>query len=158
MLMASFVGFSDSGKTTLLERLAAAWKARGRQVVAVKKGHNAPVLPDGGKDTSRLLAAGAAPVFLLAGGQLIRFQTAGDDPWVQIATELSGADVVLLEGLVVPGVPIIEVVRRDRPGLKLPAARLAAVVGDADPGAGVRFFAAEDLSSIMDFLEGWHGS
>lgn len=158
MLVVSFVGFSDSGKTTLLERLTAAWKARGRQVVAIKKGHNAPVLPDAGKDTSRLLAAGATPVFLLAGGQLIRFQAADGDPWAQIGSELPGADIVLLEGLLVSGAPVIEVTRRDRPGLKLPSTQLAAVVGDQDPGVGVPFFAAEDLTSIMDFLEGWHGT
>ena len=155
----SFVGWSDSGKTTLIARLVEAFRARGRRVVAVKKGHGEPRLPADDKDTSRFLAAGAEAAYLLSEGSMLRWQATPAEPWEAILRELGGVEVVLLEGMVAPGVPVVEVVRDGGgQGLKLPAAALAAVAGDRDPGIGVPFLPADDLDGMIDFLEGLHGA
>lgn len=159
MLIVSFVGWSDSGKTTLIARLVEAFQARGRRVVTVKKGHGAPHLPADGKDTSRFLAAGAEAAYLLSGGSMLRWQPTPARPWEAILSELGDVEVVLLEGMVVPGAPVVEVVRSEGgQGLKLPPAALAAVTGDRDPGIGVRFLPAADVDGLIDFLEGIHGA
>ncbi|HNX48849.1 MAG TPA: molybdopterin-guanine dinucleotide biosynthesis protein MobB [Thermoanaerobaculaceae bacterium] len=159
MLVASFVGWSDSGKTTLIARLVEAFRARGRRVVAVKRGHGEPRLPADGKDTSRFLAAGAEAAYLLSADSMLRWQRAPAEPWELILRELGEIEVVLLEGLVVPGVMVVEVVRDGgAPGLKYPPAALAAVVGDRDPGAGVPFVPAADLNRLIEFLEGSYGA
>jgi molybdopterin-guanine dinucleotide biosynthesis protein B len=157
VLVVSIVGWSDSGKTTLIARLVEAFRARGRRVVAVKKGHGEPSLPADGKDTSRFLAAGAQAAYLLSGGSMLRWQATPAEPWEAILPELGNVDVVLLEGMVVPGAPVVEVVRGGR-GFKLPPAALAAVAGDCDPGIGVPFLPVADLDRMIDFLEGLHGA
>jgi molybdopterin-guanine dinucleotide biosynthesis adapter protein len=159
VLIVSFVGWSDSGKTTLIAHLVEAFRARGRRVVAVKKGHGEPRLPAAGTDTSRFLEAGAEAAYLLSGGSMLRWQATPARPWEAILSELGEVEVVLLEGMLVPGAPVVEVVRSDGgQGLKLPPTALAAVVGDRDPGIGVPFVPAADVDGLIDFLEGLHGA
>ncbi|MCU0291530.1 MAG: molybdopterin-guanine dinucleotide biosynthesis protein MobB [Thermoanaerobaculaceae bacterium] len=159
MLIVSFVGWSDSGKTTLIARLVEAFRMRGRRVVTIKRGHGEPRLPADGKDTSRFLAAGAEAAYLLSGGAMLRWQAIPAEPWEAIRGELGEVEVVLLEGMVVPGAPVVEVVRSDGgQGLKLPPAVLAAVVGDRDPEIGVPFVPTADLDGLIDLLEGLHGA
>ena len=159
VLVVSFVGWSNSGKTTLVERLVTAFRARGRRVVTVKKGHGEPHLPADGKDTSRFLAAGAEAAYLLSGGSMLRWQPTPAEPWVTVLAELGEVDVVLLEGMIVPGAPVVEVVRSEGgQGLKLPGAALTAVTGDRDPGIGVPFLPAIDVDGLIGFLEGLHGA
>ena len=63
MIVINAIGFSNSGKTMLLEALAAHYVAINVRVVAIKDIHDEDFRPDEeGKDTWRLAQAGATPV------------------------------------------------------------------------------------------------
>jgi molybdopterin-guanine dinucleotide biosynthesis protein MobB len=160
MVAFSFVGWSNSGKTTLISELTRALRARHKSVAALKQtGHDIDLQP-AGKDSVRLRQAGAAPVYLLNGSELVTIEPVGaaDRVWQRLAAAQAGCDFFLLEGLRPPGVPLIEVIgRASDQGLKFPATELSAVVGDHDPGCAVPFFSRGDVAGIAGFMEAYHG-
>jgi len=159
MKMFSIVGWSGSGKTLLITRLIEGFQAGRRGVIAVKSTHAGYALQPEGKDTARFLRAGAREAYLLAEGELLRM-TALARP-ADLLAELQGRlrpdDVVLLEGLTLPGIPVIEI--RDPSGgkdLKTRPADLAALVSaeaDANP---VPCFHPDDIEGIRTFMEAYH--
>jgi molybdopterin-guanine dinucleotide biosynthesis protein MobB len=63
-----FYGYSNSGKTTLIERLIRDLKTEGYRVAAVKVSGHEPELDEPGKDTWRYAQAGAGVVALASKG------------------------------------------------------------------------------------------
>jgi molybdopterin-guanine dinucleotide biosynthesis protein B len=159
MKMFSIVGWSGSGKTLLITRLIEEFKTRGKRVVAVKSTHAGYGLQPEGKDTARFLRAGAREAYLLAGGELLRMtpiDSAGE-LLAELRQRLGADDIVLLEGLTQPGIPVIEV-QDPRQG-KEPKARpadLAAVVGATDQTLSCPCFNADDIQGISAFMEAYH--
>jgi molybdopterin-guanine dinucleotide biosynthesis protein B len=97
MLVINAVGFSDSGKTYLLEALASHYSNKGMVVAAVKDIHGEDFLPDvEGKDTWRLAKAGANPVVGRGPNDTIMRWTQ-PMPLLEILEKIS-TDVVLVEG------------------------------------------------------------
>jgi molybdopterin synthase catalytic subunit len=102
MKVLGVVGPSDSGKTSLVEELAAALSERG-SVATVKHLTHAPDVDTEGKDTARHRAAGAATTYGLT-----------DDGWFATGDDLSleealgrlapGHDYVLVEGYSAEGI------------------------------------------------------
>jgi molybdopterin-guanine dinucleotide biosynthesis protein B len=160
MKMFSIVGWSGSGKTLLITRLIAGFRARQRGVIAVKSTHAGYALQPEGKDTARFLQAGAREAYLVADGELLRMTrlAAPADLLAELQGRLRPDDVVLLEGFSQPGIPVIEVQDPSaEKGLKTRAADLAAVVG-ADGGAGsCPRFHPDDIEGISAFMEAYHG-
>jgi molybdopterin-guanine dinucleotide biosynthesis adapter protein len=159
MKMFSIVGWSGSGKTLLITRLIEEFKTRGKRVIAVKSTHAGYGLQPEGKDTARFLRAGAREAYLLAGGELLRMtpiDTAGE-LLAELRQRLEADDIVLLEGLTQPGIPVIEV-QDPRPGkeLKTRPADLAAVVGATDQTLSRPRFHADDIQGISAFMEAYH--
>ena len=156
----SIVGWSGSGKTTLISRLIESFTAGERRVVAVKGTHAGYALQPEGKDTARFLQAGATEAYLLANGEMLRM-TRLDDPGTLLAeleARLGAEDIVLLEGLTRPGIPVIEVKDPQRPeALKTRPEELAALVGAADGAPGRPRFGRDDIAAIGRFMEEYHG-
>jgi molybdopterin-guanine dinucleotide biosynthesis adapter protein len=158
MTVFSIAGWSGSGKTTLIEKLIATFRDRGKRVVAVKKVHGDYALQPIGKDSQRFAQAGAETVFLLSPTELLcsRRITTESRAWEQIWAGLEPTDVVLLEGMTVPGVPLIEVFDSGLGrGMKFPSGDLAAVVSDAPPPDGVPGFGRNAVAAIADFMEAY---
>ena len=63
-IVVGFYGYSNSGKTTLIERLIKELVSRGNKVSAIKQSGHAVSLDIEGKDTHRFSKAGADPVIL----------------------------------------------------------------------------------------------
>jgi molybdopterin-guanine dinucleotide biosynthesis protein MobB len=103
-LVVGFVGPSNVGKTSLLERLIPALAARGLAVAAVKHSSHGFAADRPGKDSHRLYTAGAAAVALISREQLATFtrreESAGEDVSLDAALGglPGGLDVVLAEG------------------------------------------------------------
>jgi len=155
----SIVGWSGSGKTLLITRLIGEFKSRGKTVIAVKNAHAGCTLQPEGKDTSRFLQAGAEEAYLLAGGELLRMTPRGsaDELLAELRQRLGADDIVLLEGLTRPGIPVIEIEdsRKENP-LKTPPQELAALIStSASPGAHARFH-PDDIAAIRAFMEDCH--
>jgi len=103
-LVVGFVGPSNVGKTSLLERLIPALAARGLSVAAVKHSSHGFAADRPGKDSHRLYGAGASAVALISREQLATFTrrevAAGDEVSLDAALAglPDGIDVVLAEG------------------------------------------------------------
>ena len=154
----SVVGRSNSGKTTLLEKLIRTLVDRGWRIGTIKHHFHGPVQVDvPGKDSWRHKQAGARVVALSSAQTFFVIRdTHGELPLETIAhLALFGVDCILTEGFKSGSMPKIEV-NRDGPGAPLlcgPDDHLVAVVSDRDRGAPVPHFGPEDVSSLADFIE-----
>jgi len=154
----SIVGRSNSGKTTLLEKLVRELTARGRSVGTIKHHYHGPVEVDvPGKDSWRHRQAGALVVVLSAPRTLfVLRETSGELPLEVLAHQtLSDVELILTEGFKSGPMPKIEV-NRAAQGLPLlcgPADRLVAVVSDRQIDVAVPRFGLEEVSPLAEFIE-----
>lgn len=156
MKIIAVVGYSESGKTRLIARLAPELAKRGLDVAVVKHcGHG---FEFGGpqKDSSKFLLAGIRRVALSSPGKTAVIETrdvAGD--LGGLARErFSDADLVLIEGgKFDPRLRKMEVLRQgisDR--IQTPAAELEAVVADFPVCCAVPVLHPEDIGQIAGWL------
>lgn len=154
----SVVGRSNSGKTTLLEKLIREFTARGRRVGTIKHHYHGPVTVDvPGKDSWRHREAGACAAALLSPETVFLVRDSADGLSLETLTHrgLWGVDLVLTEGFKAGAMPKIEVNRRSQhaPLLCAPGDDLVAVVSDWATGAAVPHFGLEDTAPLADFIE-----
>jgi molybdopterin-guanine dinucleotide biosynthesis protein B len=95
-----FYGYSNSGKTSLIERLIRQLKEEGCRLAAVKVSGHAISLDEPGKDTWRYAQAGAGVVVLAAQGETDFMVDAALDPAtiLRVLQELQALDVIIVEG------------------------------------------------------------
>lgn len=153
----SIVGKSNSGKTTLLEKLIPALRRRGYRVGTIKHHAHADFEIDyPGKDTWRHYQAGAEAVLISAPGKmaLIERSPATVPPVTELAGRLTNVDLVLTEGFKLDAAPKIEVVRaaRSRQPLCAPA-DLVALVTDLPLDLAVPRFGLDETEALADFIE-----
>lgn len=159
---ATFIGWSNTGKTGLITDLIGGFSSRGYRVSALKSSHVPADFDVPGKDTDRFFQSGAERVgYFSSEGGFLRFR---EKPSLENLEEFfEGCDILLVEGLRLPGHPCLEVVnnRNLREGYKCGSDEVAAYVAVAtDPGsfnnrpAGEQpVFPVSDTGHIMDFLE-----
>jgi molybdopterin-guanine dinucleotide biosynthesis protein B len=155
----SIVGWSGSGKTTLITRLIEEFRASGKKVVAVKHAHGGYAVQPEGKDTARFLQAGAREAYLLAGNELLRMTplAAPAELLAELRQRLGAGDIVLLEGLTAPDIPVIEVqdARAEKP-LKTAPENLAALVTTKKTARPCPCFHPDEVAAIRAFIEEYH--
>lgn len=133
-----FVGWSGSGKTSLLEKILPLLNAKGLRINVVKHSHHAPVLEPPTKDSARMRSAGAAEVLLASAHRYSITRELRDEPEPSLndlVARLSPADLTLVEGYKWSFFPKLEVFR---PSLGRPAQypddiNVVAVVSDVEP-------------------------
>jgi len=160
MKIFSIAGWSGSGKTSLITRLIGKFKSEKRRIIAVKSTHAGYDLQPEGKDTARFLQAGAEEVYLMTGRELLRMTelASPDDLLAELRSRLGADDIVLLEGLTRPGIPVIEVEDPQRlKALKCDPGSLAAVVSAAGVAGARHCFHPDDIAGLSAFMEGYHG-
>jgi molybdopterin-guanine dinucleotide biosynthesis protein B len=160
MKIFSIAGWSGSGKTMLITRLIENFKAKKRRVIAVKNAPDTYTLQPEAKDTAKFLRAGADEVFLIAKNELLRMSllNAPQDLLEDLKSRLLKDDIVLMEGLYQPGIPVIEVDDPGRPqALKFPLAKIAAVVSTEKCTHGLPCFHPDQIAEICAFMEEYHG-
>jgi molybdopterin-guanine dinucleotide biosynthesis protein MobB len=157
----SIVGWSGTGKTTLIERLVPELRARGLRVGAVKHSSDRHPLHRSGSDTARYEQSGAALIGFAtpAGVQL----TVREEPARALLPLLERfrdmVDLVLVEGWKDGPLPKLEVWREGH-GALLAATRpeVLAVVTDApklpdDAPRDLRRFGTAELPGLAVFIE-----
>jgi molybdopterin-guanine dinucleotide biosynthesis protein B len=158
--LVAFVGPSNSGKTSIVERLVPALSARGLRVGYLKHSSHGFQMDKKGKDTARIYESGALGV-VIAGKKecAARLRDAGARTPEELARLFfADADLVLVEGYKDSGLPKIEVRPAEAPPL-FPAddPRLIAILGSADdPRPQPRFDpgSAEDFERLVKFVAG----
>lgn len=110
-----FIGYSNSGKTTLIERLIPLFRARGVRVSAIKNAHHGFDMDRPGKDSFRYREAGAGQVLIATGLRwaLLTETAARPATLDELVSELAPCDLVIIEGFKSEGnIARIEVRRR----------------------------------------------
>jgi molybdopterin-guanine dinucleotide biosynthesis adapter protein len=153
------VGWKNSGKTTLIERLVAELTQRGLRVATVKHTHHELRARDGATDGERHAQAGAIQTAVIAplqwelAGELQRTPAPALD---DIARQLGPVDIVLVEGFKSAAIPKIEVRRlasKTRDPLAAGDPRVIAIAADHAVGAAtVPVFALDDVQAVAAFI------
>ena len=157
MKVYGIIGWKNSGKTSLMERLVAEITGRGLSVSTVKHVHHDVDLDQPGKDTYRHRAAGAREVVLASAHRFaLLSEHRGPEPALsQILARLAPVDLVLVEGYKRDPHPKIEVFRAET-GHSLiqptdPTTR--AVATDAAlPPLNVPVLNLNDTQAVADFI------
>ncbi len=151
------IGWKNSGKTSLMERLVANITARGFSVSTVKHVHHDVDLDQPGKDTFRHRQAGAREVVLASRERFaLMVEHRGPEPDLSaVLARLAPVDLVLVEGYKRDSHQKIEVWRAEtgqtliQPGDPL----IRAVATDApDIAASVPILDLNDTQAIADFI------
>ncbi len=153
----SIVGKSDSGKTTLIEKLVPELRRRGHRIATVKHDVHGFEVDREGKDSWRHKKAGAHTVVISSPQKvaLIR-DVEGDLSLAEIRGKLiRDVDLILSEGYKKDVQPKIEIFRKEkhRELLCTKEDNLIAIVSDKTFDAGVPCFDLEDMRGISSFIE-----
>ena len=153
----SIVGKSNSGKTTLLEKLIPALKNRGLRVGVIKHSSHAIIIDHEGKDSWRHKQAGADCVGVLSATNLALFKDRLKHLSLEevVRQSFSDTDIVLTEGFKKEIFPKIEVFRQEQHAspLCINEKTLIAFVSDSNINLEVPCFGLDDIEQIADLLE-----
>ena len=148
----SIVGHAESGKTTLIEKLIPALKARGYRVGTIKHAREISMEPN--KDSRRHLKAGSEAVLLAAPGEVLLLKSVAEPSIEEIGRLLDPSlDLVLCEGFKHTSLPKIELRRKGHGAPLEGITGVFAMVSDERLDGNVRVFKPEDIEGIADLLE-----
>jgi molybdopterin-guanine dinucleotide biosynthesis adapter protein len=155
----TIVGHSNSGKTTLIEKLIPELKSRGFRVGTIKHTHHGFSMDQKGKDTYRHRAAGADAVLAASPGQIALVKSMPKLNIDSLLPYFQDMDIVLAEGFKQEKKPKIEVFRSQihQSPLFPEDDLLVAVVTDSPYSARVPVFQFEDIQAICDVIEKYSG-
>jgi molybdopterin-guanine dinucleotide biosynthesis protein B len=153
----SIVGKSNSGKTTLLEKLIGELTGRGWRVATIKHNKHGFNIDHEGKDSYRHKKAGAQITVVSSPHQIALVSDVDHDHSFDEIRDrfISGVDIILTEGFKVNDYPKIEVYRAElkRDLISKKEDGLIAVAADVRLDMDVPCFDINDAVSITDFIE-----
>ncbi|HQK89719.1 MAG TPA: molybdopterin-guanine dinucleotide biosynthesis protein B [Smithellaceae bacterium] len=153
----SIVGKSNSGKTTLLEKIIADLVHRGYRVATIKHNRHGFNIDHEGKDSYRHKKAGAHTTVVSSPHQLALVQDVDHDHSFEEIREkfISGADIILTEGFKVNDYPKIEVFRSElkRELISKKEGGLVAVATNVSLDIDVPCLDLNDPKTVADFIE-----
>lgn len=149
----SVVGYSNSGKTTLVVKLVSELKGRGYRIATIKHHHCDFETDVPGKDTWQHARAGAETVILAGPNRVCMTEyTKKEMPLDEILSKISGVDLIVTEGFKRAHKPKIEVFRSELyDTLVSPEDELLAVVSDT-PFENKRVFGYDDARGLADLV------
>lgn len=159
MKVFGIIGWKNSGKTGLVERLVAEFTARGMTVSTIKHAHHSFDVDQPGRDSFRHRQAGAKQVLLSSRARwalMTENRAAPEASFAELKSRLDPADIVLVEGFKAEDMPAIEA-HRAATGNGLIAMhdrRILAVASDARPDVPVPVLPLDDTAAIADFIAG----
>ena len=152
--MISIVGRSQSGKTTLIEKLIPALKRRGYKIGTIKHSHHIFDFDKTGKDSWRHKDAGAETVIIASPGKIAMVKNDYRGSLDGLQRFFDDLDLIITEGYKKEDKPKIEVVRAARHAdvLLENDKHLVAVVSDVELQLNVPVFDLEDVDRLADFI------
>ncbi|HBV85972.1 molybdopterin-guanine dinucleotide biosynthesis protein B [Desulfosporosinus sp.] len=148
-------GKSNSGKTTLLEKLIREAKGRGWRVATLKHDVHGFEMDQPGKDTWRHDRAGADIVAISSPQRIAVLERVSEDqPLDEVLARIHGVDIIFTEGYKHADKPKIEVFRSAvHEGLFSKPEELIAIASDLEFDNGIPCFSLEDVQGICDLIE-----
>lgn len=160
-----FVAYSGTGKTTLLEQLIPALRARGLRIALIKHAHHDFDIDTPGKDSYRLRQAGATQVMVASAKRwaLVTEHTVPrDEPELsQLLPHLDPDcfDLLLVEGFKHAHFPKVELWRHElgKPLLHPQDENIIALASDSAPATkpAIPLLDINNIAAIADFVVGW---
>lgn len=151
----SFVGRSNSGKTTFIERVIPELVRAGYKVATVKHAGHGFDLDTEGKDSWRHKQAGASSVVILSKGSMAVFADVSDQLKVEDVRDRlldDTYDLILAEGWKHEGYPKIVIVRDQLGEVPISPEGLLAVVSDKPIDLTVPLFGLDDVSAVAALI------
>ena len=152
------VGWKNSGKTGLMERLVADITARGFTVSTIKHAHHSFDVDHPGRDSHRHRVAGASQVMLASGSRwalMHELRGAPEPSFETLLAKMSPVDLILVEGYKREAHPKIECYRTavSDPLRLHDDNTICAVATDTDVGKlQVPIFDLNETKTIADFI------
>ncbi len=149
----AIVGLSGSGKTRVARALLQALTVRGYRIAAVKHCPHGYQLDRPSSDSARLLAAGAARVFLTSPGQRATIDAVDPDPSLEaIAASLGNIyDLLLAEGFKQSAVPKVLVLGKE--ALSPQPGQVIATVGEPGMATDAPHYGFEEMDRLADQVQ-----
>jgi molybdopterin-guanine dinucleotide biosynthesis adapter protein len=152
----SIVGESDTGKTTLIEKIIPELTRRGYRVATIKHHNHHFDIDHRGKDSWRHKQAGACLTVLSSPSQVAVVEDVEKDHNIVELRDryIHNADIILTEGFKRNSHPKIEVFRADRNKdlISRGDKNLLAVAGDKPPEIDVPWFDGNDVMGIVTLI------
>ncbi|MGH7231715.1 MAG: molybdopterin-guanine dinucleotide biosynthesis protein B [Nitrospiraceae bacterium] len=151
----SIVGRSNSGKTTLVERLIPELVVAGYRIATIKHAGHGFDLDTEGKDSWRHKRAGAGTVIVVSKGSLAMFADVSDEIKVEELRDRfveAEYDLILAEGWKGEGYPKIVVVRDQAGEVAISPEGLLAVVSNKPIELSVPVFDPDDIKGLSEFI------
>jgi molybdopterin-guanine dinucleotide biosynthesis protein B len=158
MRVYGIVGWKNSGKTTLVERLVTEITIRGFSVSTVKHAHHTFDVDHEGKDSFRHRAAGATEVLLASRNRwalMHEIRDGAEPPLSELLEKISPVDLVLIEGYKRGNHAKVEAHRTEtKQGLlsKDDATITAIASNDVIDGLSVPQFELDDVTAIASYI------
>jgi molybdopterin-guanine dinucleotide biosynthesis adapter protein len=153
----SIVGKSDSGKTTLIEKLVPELTRRGYRIATVKHDVHGFEVDREGKDSWRHKRAGAHSVVISSPNKVALIRDVEKDLTLNEIRDklIQDVDLILSEGYKKDVQPKIEVFRREKHKKLLCTKKdnLVAIVSNRKFNVGVPCFHLEDMKGLSNFIE-----
>lgn len=148
----TFTAYSNTGKTTYLEKLLLCLKTAGLRIAVIKHdGHDFEADTEG-KDSWRFAQAGADVVAVASGTKFALFQYSPAD-LDAVITHITGVDLIITEGYKHGPFPKIALFRSDSgKGLSVPAEECLAIVGDYPEQVSCPVFPMDDPCPLAEHL------
>ena len=149
------VGRSNSGKTTLIERLIPELTRGGYRVATIKHAGHGFDLDTEGKDSWRHKRAGASQVIVLSRGSLAMFADVPEElPVEQIRDQYvdGSVDLIIAEGWKSEGFPKVVVVREELQEVEVSLEGLLAVASIKHIDCGVPWFDRDDVQGLAQLI------
>ena len=152
----TIVGKSNSGKTTLLEKLIACLTDRGYKIGSVKHAHDGFEMDKEGKDSWRHRKAGASATLVITRDKAAIVKDDKTSYREKMKSYLWDMDIILAEGFKKQNMPKIEIFRTQsvhKQPLCMEDETLIAFITNSDYKPDVPVFGLEDIHQIADFIE-----
>jgi molybdopterin-guanine dinucleotide biosynthesis protein MobB len=151
----SFVGRSNSGKTTVIENVITELKSRGYRIATAKNVYHRVVFDEPGKDSWRHIQAGSEATAVSSSEKVILIKPVKDVVKLADIVRLLGEDydIIIAEGFKQSKVPKIEVHRKEVSTPLVNLQNLIAIVTNEPLKTEARLFSFNDIKKIADFIE-----
>lgn len=144
----SFIGYSNTGKTTLIQQVISILKKKGFCVAYIKHTHHEIAFPPDEKDSERMRRAGAAVNAVISSDHTMTVENREVDIH-EMVRKMEDVDLILIEGYKQEDFPKIMVAKGD--SYPVPAKQCAAVVSDV-PTDICPWFSRDDWEGLGRFI------
>ena len=158
--MIGVAGWSNAGKTTLIEKLTRHFTDQGLRVATIKHTHHKFEIDKPDSDTTRHRQAGATETAIVSGSRVAvieEIETRGEPSLDDVAKRLKPADIIFVEGYKSAAIPKIEVRRAAVATERLLASNdplVIAIAADYElDGHGKPVFALDDIAGLAALID-----